>query len=585
MINIDLRTIFLNYFFTDIVCLLVMFMLWRQSRKRFEGISYLVIYYLFQVIGLALIFLRGHVPDFISIDVSNTFVVAGSVVGLIGLEYFLGKRTKQIHNYLLIVAYFCVHIYFTFIKPDLEVRNLNSAIIHMLLSAQFAWLLLKRVPENMRSLTRNVGIVMVLYSLINSVRIVEFFLNQHTTQDYFSAGKFETFVILSYQLLFILLTFTFALMINKRLLNEITTQEEKFSKAFHSVPYAIIVTRLSDGKLIEVNKGFETMTDYTSREAIGKTSSSLNLWKNIVDRQKVTTTLRSNEKVKEMEFEFQKKSGEQFAGLISSEIIHIDNEECLISIINDVTLKKAHELELRNQASQLTELNATKDKFFSIIAHDLKNPFNSIVGLSEVLVLQAEEKNFDGIKKFAESIHQSSLRVMDLLLNLMVWSKSQSQGIRFSPEKFELNLLINEITLLLSNNAEQKSIAIEKEIAENTMIFADKAMTNTILRNLISNAIKFTSSDGKILVSAEKQENGVIIKVRDNGVGISKTELEKLFRIDENHSTPGTQNEQGTGLGLILCKEFVERHGGKIWVESEVGLGSTFYFTIPAESI
>jgi PAS domain S-box-containing protein len=363
---IDLRTIFFSYILTDLVSLIVMFMLWRQSRKRFGGTIYLVFDYLFQVLCILLIFLRGHIPDFVSIDVSNTIAVTGAVLGLIGLEYFTDKKSNQLHNYLLIAAFFCVHTYFTYVKPDLAIRNLNSAVAYLLICSQCAWLLLKRVSANFRKLAQGVAIVFVLFSSVNIIRIIEFFISQHTASDYLHAGIFETFVIISYQLLFILLTFMLSLMINKRLMMEIALQEEKFSKAFHSVPYAIILTRLSDGHLLEVNEGFEKITSFSSSEVIGKTTLDLKFWANVPDRELLVKAIEEKGKVKEMEVGLRKKSGEHFTGQISSELITLNSEACILSVIVDVTQRSRSEKALKESEAKFRELFVQMNEGFAL---------------------------------------------------------------------------------------------------------------------------------------------------------------------------------------------------------------------------
>ena len=239
---------------------------------------------------------------------------------------------------------------------------------------------------------------------------------------------------------------------------------------------------------------------------------------------------------------------------------------------------QANELEVKNK--NLREVNAQKDKFYSIIAHDLKNPFNSILGFSELLMEQINEKDYKGIDEYARIINQSTQRTMDLLLNLLEWSRAQTGRMEFNPEYFEMVDLIEENLMLIDVVARQKAITIKKDLPHEILISADKPMISTVLRNLISNAIKFTRYGGEINISAEKRSTEILITVGDNGLGIAPGRLEKLFRIDENDSTLGTNNEKGTGLGLILCKEFVEKHGGKIWAESEEGKGSVFYFTL-----
>lgn len=252
-----------------------------------------------------------------------------------------------------------------------------------------------------------------------------------------------------------------------------------------------------------------------------------------------------------------------------------------LNMLTDITERKLAEEEIRLKNDQLLKLNATKDKFFSIISHDLKNPFNAIIGFSDILAEQVQEKNEEGIIECAEIIRNSSRLAMNLLMNLLEWSRSQSGRMEFAPEPVEMVALINGNVELFGGSAKQKSLAIARKLPPEATVFADKAMISAVLRNLISNAVKFTNPGGEIVISAQATKKELTVSISDNGVGITKEGIEKLFRIDKNHSTLGTQNEKGTGLGLVLCKEFVEKHGGKIGVESEAGKGSTFKFTLP----
>jgi two-component system sensor histidine kinase/response regulator len=257
-----------------------------------------------------------------------------------------------------------------------------------------------------------------------------------------------------------------------------------------------------------------------------------------------------------------------------------DTNHCLITAA-DITGLKLAEKKIESSNEKLLTLNATKDKFFSIIAHDLRSPFSSIMGYCEVLVEQVREKNYNGIENNAGIILQASGQAMDLLMNLMEWARSQTGRIEFSPMNFELDDLINENLNMFGDIAGQKSVSIKKVFPDNIRVFADKPMISTVLRNLISNAIKFTGHGGEIIISTENRPKEIVVSVSDNGAGISRDRIEKLFRIDQSDSTPGTDNENGTGLGLILCKEFVEKHGGRIRVQSEEGKGSIFTFTLP----
>ena len=258
----------------------------------------------------------------------------------------------------------------------------------------------------------------------------------------------------------------------------------------------------------------------------------------------------------------------------------------VIGMSIDITERKLAEQKIELKNEELEKSNAVKDKFLSIIAHDLKSPFNSIVGYCDLLVERVQEEDYDGIGKFAEIISQSSHRAVNLLMNLMEWAQSQTGRMEFNPEHFEMKSLINEMEFLFEDIAIQKNIILNKVLPITSPVFADKAMIGTVLRNLIANAIKFTEPGGKIMISAEVKRNGLTVSVADSGIGIPKNRIETLFSIDESYSTPGTNNEKGTGLGLILCKEFIEKHGGRIWVESNRDgssgkKGTSFHFTIP----
>lgn len=267
----------------------------------------------------------------------------------------------------------------------------------------------------------------------------------------------------------------------------------------------------------------------------------------------------------------------------SSTIINFDNQKAFLTTAIDITEHKKLLKALSESESNLRELNAQKDKFFSIIAHDLKNPFNAILGFSELLVEQINERNYTGIDQYATVIKQSSQRAFDLLINLLEWARAQTDTLVFDPESFNLKDLINENITILSSNANQKAITFNQDIPDEVFVFADKQMISVVLRNLISNAIKFTQKGGEINISVKKNEKEILISVIDNGIGIEPERIKNLFHINKSFSTPGTNNEQGTGLGLILCKEFVEKHSGKIWAESKPGKGTVFYFTLHSE--
>lgn len=255
----------------------------------------------------------------------------------------------------------------------------------------------------------------------------------------------------------------------------------------------------------------------------------------------------------------------------------------IFGFFQDITERKQAQDELRIRNDQLRELNATKDKFFSIIAHDLINPFNVILGLSTTIHDEGRDMDLESILKYCDSIHSSTLNTYRLLENLLEWARMQQGAIPFEPRAVLVRDIIDVEIDNLAQTARQKNIILLGESQDELVIHADEKMLTSVVRNLISNAIKFTPKHGKIIVNAIKNGSCVDITVLDTGIGMSQLTIEKLFKMETSFSTRGTGNEKGSGLGLLLCKEFVEKHGGTISVESEDGKGSRFKVSIPIE--
>ena len=259
----------------------------------------------------------------------------------------------------------------------------------------------------------------------------------------------------------------------------------------------------------------------------------------------------------------------------------------MIGILSDITDRKKAEQALIESESSLRESNNTKDKFFSIIAHDLRSPFNSMLGFSKLLNDNFDDFDISRKKEFTKLLYQRIQDTYKLLENILTWSRTQMRIVKFNPEQINLFLVAEEIGRLLSQSAEDKSITMLNQISENIFIHADKDMLSTIIRNLLSNAIKFTPNGGAITINTRlttdlENNKYTQVIVKDTGVGISKEMQIDLFDISKSTSTLGTEKERGTGLGLVLCKEFVEKHKGSIWIESEIGKGSSFIFSIPS---
>ncbi|MDP2724041.1 MAG: PAS domain S-box protein [Bacteroidales bacterium] len=365
---------------------------------------------------------------------------------------------------------------------------------------------------------------------------------------------------------------------------DLLSSKKRFKTIFSEAPLGMALIDPETGHLLEFNRMFIKVTQRNESELL-----NIN-WMELThpdDKSVEFDSLNKQNTGKingfHMEKRFQQPDG-TYVWINQTVAPFITDEQAtptILIMIEDINSRKLTEQEIIRKNQELFQVNLEKDKFFSIIAHDLKSPFNSIVSYCQLLDLQVKEKDYHEIENYTDIILRSSNNALDLLMNLMEWAQSQTGRMKFNPEHFNMNILLEEILPLFIEPARLKSISIVKEFPLNINVFADKAMISTIWRNMLSNAIKFTNPRGVVTISGSTGQNEYTCTVSDTGVGIDADRQNKLFKIDENHSTLGTQDEKGTGLGLILCHEFIEKHKGRIWVDSEPGKGSCFYFSIP----
>ena len=248
--------------------------------------------------------------------------------------------------------------------------------------------------------------------------------------------------------------------------------------------------------------------------------------------------------------------------------------------ISDEIQAKTEELYEKNKL--LLEQNTAKDKFFSIISHDLKNMVSTINGFIELLKDGYNNLGDDKRKYYIDIVAETGINIKELLMEILDWSRIQTNKLQSEPVVFEIYRLVNSVCFFLRQVVLKKNIILINRVDKELVVFADYNMIFTVLRNLVSNAIKFSYKNSRVTISSQKKDNNLLIKVSDTGTGMSESVMKGLFKIDKSHSTRGTENETGTGMGLILCKEFIEKNKGEIGVESEKGKGSTFWFTIPS---
>ncbi|OGU34931.1 MAG: hypothetical protein A2068_00815 [Ignavibacteria bacterium GWB2_35_6b] len=279
-----------------------------------------------------------------------------------------------------------------------------------------------------------------------------------------------------------------------------------------------------------------------------------------------------------------KKDGNRFYIDVNSTVLFDTNgnPSSILFVERDITERKQTELIIQMQNNQLKELNLAKDKFFSIISHDLRSPFQGLIGLTGLMAEDVESFSSAELSKLSGQIHKTVNNLYKLLKNLLEWSQMQQGIMSFSPQNYSLSEIVKQVIDSSHQTAVQKKIKIINSISDQIRIYADGNMVNSILHNLLSNALKFSNQGGEVILNAKKLENEMVeISVSDNGIGMSDKTRNKLFNIEEKVGRKGTEGEDSTGLGLLLCKEFVEKHGGSIWVESQENKGSVFYIKLP----
>ena len=365
---------------------------------------------------------------------------------------------------------------------------------------------------------------------------------------------------------------------------------KELSEAVEQSPASVIITD-KNGTILYANPKFIQIKGYSQNEVLGKNPR---FFKSGVHDEKFYRILWdtiNKGKIWQGEILNKKKNGDIFWELVLiSPLLNDDGEIYrFVGIYEDITKQKEAEdeiqkylVKLSESEFKLNELNQNKDKFFSILAHDLKGPFSSLLGFSEFLVNGFEELSLNEIKSYSINIHESTKNTYKLLENLLEWGKVQRNLIDLDFENFDLFEIAEKTIELYSTKAKNKNIAIDLQIAKNCNVYADKNTISTVFRNLVSNALKFCQKDDVVTLSSKKVGNDIEISISDTGLGISEDDLSKLFRIDVHHTNYGTAHEKGTGLGLILCKDLLEKNNGYISVESELGSGSTFKFVLPA---
>lgn len=551
---IDLRTIFLNFIFTDFITLVFLVMLWFQNRNRYAGLELIALSFLFNFLCIVLIFLRGNIPDIFSIIISNTLGISSSFINLLGLSRFVGYKPKKTYNYIVILVFILVHIYFTYITPNLSFRSLNNAVGYLIFGLQTVWVLFSRTPKKLRQLTRSTGFIFIVFCIINLMRIINFIINgQNFSDDYFHTGNFETMITISYQLTLLIMGFLIILMINKRLISNISQEEQKLLVVYHSVPYAIMITRKIDGDVVDVNEGLLRILGYNRDEVLGKTSFELNIWEKLSDREELIHNLNQYNKLDEQEFRFRKKSGEFIDGQLSCIGVTVDDEDCILSVINDITFRKKAEKEIKNSREVLkkivlnlqTEQEKEKITVASLIDNQLNQSLAALrmnIGILKKRLSSNGNKVSDDVLNLVDETYQQtgmtierSLTMMNKMRNEVLYLLGFVDAVIYSIEEIEKK---SGVKCILNN----KTIKIELEPNKSSTLFlVFQQLLNYILQQNVADTLEITIS---------QTDDSLLLKISENG-----NIFQHIVFPDENATLAELKEKVGLFNGSLIFEK------------------------------
>ncbi|MEI7434234.1 MAG: PAS domain-containing sensor histidine kinase [Methanomicrobiales archaeon] len=550
----DVRTLLLINFIVNVLSAGTMAVIWYQYRNRFSGLSFILADLIMSAIGVGLLVIRQNVPEAIAIILGNGLMLVGLFLLFVGLEEFVNQKGPQIQNYFLLLFYFVSVTYFTVIQNNLWYRELILAGMIVLLDLQICWLLFQRTTPVLRPATRILGLVMGCHLVFSFIILALEIIFPFDTNNFFSVGFVGEIIVTTYLLLNIWIIIALVMMVTRRLLGEVMAQEEKFTKAFHSAPYALILTKMSDGIIFEANEGFTKITGYTLGEVIGKSTRDLSFWARDEDRNAIINRV-SGETAEGVEIQFRQKSGELKTGLLSAETIMIHEEACILASISDITERKASEAAIRQANKKLNLLS-------SITRHDINNQLTVLMGFLSILeTKQTDPGNKDYFEKAETAAEQ---------ISTMISFTKQYEEIGINAPAW------HNCHVLIDNAAKEVplgNVRVENNIPAGTEIFADPLIVK-VCYNLIDNALRHGGEITTIRFSVEACHSGHILICSDDGAGVSLKEKEKIFERGFG---------KNTGMGLFLAREILSITGITIRETGEPGKGARFEITVPKE--
>jgi PAS domain S-box-containing protein len=497
--EVDIRTIVLILGISHLMQVLV-FLYQYKANKNIPGPGWWLMWSAAEATAFVLILLRNN-PAFLPIAIifQNIILLAGTLFIYIGVLRFFDKKINLKFILPFFTSFIIIHLSLIIFLDDITLRSVNISAFLSVVSYLTAYTIYKNKTSSI-ILTANFNTVLfVLHGSIFAYRAIMIVMGIQVL-DVFSPTFFNFLPYFDALIVSLLWTFGFIMMLNQRLNSEISEAKAHFELIFNTSPDAAVISRLSDGLFVDCNEGFTKITGFSKKDIASNSSLEINLWENPSDRLELVKQIKEKGFIENFESSFQKKDGKVFTGLMSAKTLMINNEAHIISVTRNITDRKLAEEEIRFKNEELKRLNAEKDKFFSIIAHDLRSPFNGFLGLTDILAKQSQDLALSDIQQISTAMRKSALNIYSLLENLLEWSLIEQGLIPFKPAMVQLQMIITESLKISVESARIKEIKISDDIPEALNVFADKNILMTVIRNLISNAVKFTPKGGEIVL-------------------------------------------------------------------------------------
>jgi PAS domain S-box-containing protein len=617
---IDIKTLIIIIGITHIIQFIALYIQFKVIRA-YKGLGWWLLWSGVEVLGFFVILLR-EIPSLLPVVIilQNSFIIAGTIFIYIGVLRFFNKKV----NLKLIISTSLLFLiglhFFLFVVNDIQIRSVLINAMLAFIAFITSYSLFRYKLYSVRNSANFNSIVFAIHGLVFSIRTI--MIVSGINIDTLTPSLFNLIPFLDALLVGLLWTFGFVIMINQRLNSEMTDAKNHFELIFNTSPEGAVITRLEDGYVVDVNKGFIDLSGYSRDESINKSIFDINIWKNIEDRNNVISLLKKSGSCNNYEAIFIRKDGFEIIGLISAKLINLNGVPHILSITRDITdlkeseikIKKLNEelakkvtegtLEINKKSSELSEnqialLNIVEDlneksnllelssrqlensnreleAFSYSVSHDLRAPLRSIDGFSLALMEDYYEKLDDNAKDYIERIRNSTKKMDSLIDSLLKLSRVTRFELNF--DQVNLTNIVNEILKNLKFSAPERKA--EFHVEENVIAETDGYLISVVLENLLGNSWKYTSKNDKTIIEFKTiiKNKKTIYSIKDNGIGFDMKYANKLFGAFQRlHSV---KDFPGTGIGLATAQRVIRRHGGDIWAESIEKKETTFYFTL-----